>query len=568
VTAPDASADRTTGGTSVGRASLLLASGTIVSRVLGFVNATLLSMTIGLTGQGANAFAIANTLPTNIFLLISGGLLSAALVPQIVRAGRDPDGGQAYVNRLVTLGITVFLVVTVVATVAAPLLVGVFTISASGDAALTPEGVRLAVLLAYWCLPQIFFYASYSLLSEVLNARGVFGPFAWAPVANNVVLGATILLFGAFFGTDPAHRDPASWTTAEVVLLGGGATLGIVVQAAFLLLFWRRTGLGFRPDFHWRGVGLGATGRAASWAFGMVVVNQLAGIVQTNVAITAGADDPSVNALRVAWAIFVLPHSLLAVSIATPYFTRMAGHAAAHDTRALAADLSSSLRTVVLLTTGAGAALFAAALPFAGLFATTHEEIGPTGLVLMIDLVGLPSFSAIFLVHRCFYALGDTRTPFLIQLLQSGLFVAGSTLVLLLPGHLVGAGIATLTLVVGAIQSVIVALILRRRLGGGGGRVLRRFVAFGAATLPAVVVGLAVLWLLGGLDPTGIASLLADGGRALAGDGFALSSKLPDLVAIAAAGAAAGLVYVAVLAAARLPELSVLGDLARRFRRR
>ncbi|MFW8745619.1 lipid II flippase MurJ, partial [Mesorhizobium japonicum] len=104
----------------LGRASALLASGTIVSRALGFVSAFALTVVIGLTNQGANAFAVANTLPNNILPLVSGGLLSATLVPAIVRAATHDDGGDVFVSRLVTLGTTAFLVVTAVAVAGAP----------------------------------------------------------------------------------------------------------------------------------------------------------------------------------------------------------------------------------------------------------------------------------------------------------------------------------------------------------------------------------------------------------------------------------------------------------------
>src|SRR5690606_17747876 len=157
-----------------------------------------------------------------------------------------------------------------------------------------------------WCMPQVFFYAVYALLGEVLNARKVFGPYTWAPVVNNLVLIATYVAFGLAFGFDPAHQDPASWSPAQIVLLAGGATLGIAVQCLVLTLFWKRTGLTFRPDFHWRGVGLRATGKSAGWMFGMVVVTQLTIVVQTRVASLAGEEDPSTAVLNTAWLLFML----------------------------------------------------------------------------------------------------------------------------------------------------------------------------------------------------------------------------------------------------------------------
>jgi putative peptidoglycan lipid II flippase len=544
-------------GGGLGRASAVLASGTLVSRALGFVSAAVLAWTIGQTGQGANAFAIANQLPNNIYAIVAGGLLSAVLVPQIVRAAHHADGGQRFVNRLVTLGIVVFLAVTLLATLCAPLLVTVY--AGQGGRALTGGGVALAVTFAYWCLPQIFFYALYSLMGEVLNARAVFGPFTWAPVLNNVVAIAGLLVFAALFGVAPAHRDPASWDAAKVGLLAGTATLGVAAQALILIAFWRRTGLGFRPDFRWRGVGLGGAGKAAAWTFGMILVTQLAGIVQSQVAVSAGVDDPSVAVLRNAWLIFMLPHSIVAVSIATPYFTRMSAHARDGRLDALRADLSSSLRTVILLIFGAAVALAAAALPFAAFFAHGTREILGIGGVLLAYLLGLVPFSTQFLVQRTFYALGDTRTPFFVQLLQSALFVTGALTVLLLPPSAIAAGIAVVTSLAGIVQALVLTALLRRRLGGiDGRRVMRRFGAYALATVPAAIAGLLVLWALGGLRPFGIGA-----------NGFALDSgRIASLVAVAIVGGATGLVYLTALWVARVPELRELASPLRRLLRR
>jgi putative peptidoglycan lipid II flippase len=538
---------------SIGRASAALATGTLVSRVLGFVSAAVLAWAIGPQNPGANAFALANQLPNNIYAIVAAGVLSAVLVPQIVRAGLHADGGQAFVNRLVTLGVVLFVIATAIATLCAPLLVDLYTLDAGAADSALGGGRALAIAFAYWCLPQIFFYAVYSLLGEVLNARGVFGPFTWAPVLNNVVVIVALLVFAWLFGVDPAHQDPASWTTPQILLVAGGATLGIAAQALVLLLFWRRTGLGFRPDFRWRGVGLGGTVRAAGWTFGMILVTQLAGIVQSKVAFTAGADDASVAVLRIAWLIFMLPHSIIAVSIATPYFTRMSAGARDADLPAVRSDLSASLRVIVLLIAGAFAALSAGALPFAAVFSNAPDEVVSIGTVLLAFLIGLVPFSALFVMQRTFYALGDTRTPFLIQLVQSGLFVAGAIgVAAVAPGPVVAAGIALVTSVAGIVQALVAALVLRRRLGGVGGRgLLRRFGIYLLVTLPAAAAGVGILYLLGGLP--------GDGG------GFAVSDPVQGVVSVILIGAVSFGVYLGVLALARVSEVREIGALVRRL---
>ncbi len=538
----------------MGRASAILAAGTIVSRILGFVRAVVLATAIGALGTAGNAFGIGNQLPNNIYALIAGGVLSAVLVPQIVRAASHDDGGQQFVNRVVTLGIIIFAVATVVATFAAPGLVAIYAQGSDSGRGFTPEALSLATAFAYWCLPQIFFYALYSLLSEVLNARKIFGPFTWAPVLNNVVSIAGLVVFMALFGAAAENQDVSNWTTDKIVLLGSTTTLAVAAQAVVLFLFWKRAGLRYRPDFRWKGVGLGATGRAAGWLFGMILITQLAGIVQSRVASMASGSGPSVFALQNSWLIFMLPHSVIAVSIATAYFTRMSSHAHANNLTGMQHDLSASLRSIGLLITFAAVALSVVAYPFARFFTDTgFADVQGMGNVILAFMPGLVLFSTLFVLQRVFYALGDTRTPFFMQCVQSTLFVIGAFACILLPAEWIGVGIATVTSIAGSAQTLVALHLVRRRIGGLGGRVvLVRYLQYLGLSLLAGMIGMALLWMLGGF-------------RA---EGFAQSGKLAAITSIVLVGGAMAIVYLGLLQVIRNPELkSVTSTVAGRFRR-
>ena len=542
----------------VGRASAFLASGTLVSRVLGLVSALVIATALGQTAVG-NAFGLANQLPNNIYAIIAGGLLSAILVPQIVRAERHPDGGQQYINRLITLGVVVFLAITVLATLAAPLLVRLYAQSTSdGGRGFAPADMELATLFAYWCLPQIFFYAVYSLLGEVLNARRLFGPFTWAPVLNNVIAIGGLVAFITIYGAFPANDSSAAWSSPMILLVAGTASLGVLVQAAFLMFFWRRAGLTYRPDFRWRGVGLGTAGKAAAWTFAMITVTQLAGIVQNQVASLASDEGASIATLRFSWLIFMLPHSIAAVSIATPYFTRMSAAARDGDLAELRRDLSSSLRAIGLIVVFSAFGLMVLAYPFSALFSissgtVSFDTVSQMAPVVIFYLLGLIQFSVLFVLQRTFYALEDTRTPFLFTVLQSSLFVLGAVLVSTGPTSTIGIGIAAVTSIAGTVQLLAAFLILRTRLGGiDGRRVARQYATFLLASLPASAVGVALLWLMGGT----------------VSGGFGVSSLPAAFLTMGAIGSAMAVVYFGMLLLLRNAELRVfLGPLLARLRR-
>lgn len=514
---------------SVGRASAMLASGTLVSRLLGFAKAWLLVQAIGAVSFAANAYGTATIVPNSIYAIIAQGILNAILVPQIVRASVNADGGRAYINKLVTLGMVVFAALAVVATFLAPVLITLFGVPA-------PQR-ELATAFAYWSLPQIFFLGLYTLLGEVLNARKSFGPFTWAPVVNNIIAIAMLSIFIVAFGTAASGSHGSDWSFGMIALLAGGATLGVAVQALILFVFWRRVGLRFRFDFGWRGVNLGTAGKAAAWTFAMLIATQVAGLVETNVSNSAGADYAGPFVMQNAWLIFMLPHGIIAVSIVTAYYTRMAEHAHRGAVTEFRHDFSAAARSIMLFIVFSSAALIVTAYPIARVFTSDYQAMG---LVLVAYLVGLVPFSLVFMAQRAFYSLGDTRTPFFFTLAQVAVIVVGVLLCFVVPPANRAAAVALVVSVASVVQALLAFTLLRRRTGGvDGARILSSLWRFVVAGLAAMAAGGGFLVILGGVD----------------GGAFPVSGPIAAVVATAIVGIVMLIVYVGFLVILRSPDL-------------
>ncbi|MET0976497.1 MAG: lipid II flippase MurJ [Leifsonia sp.] len=533
----------------IGRASAFLASGTIVSRVLGFVKLIILARVIGQFGQGTDAFALANQLPNTVYVIVAGGVLTAVLVPQIVRSAVHSDGGAGYINKLLTVAIVILAVTTLAATLLVPPLTTLV-----GGSFPNQGQLDLAIALAYWCMPQIFFYGLYTVLGEVLNARRSFGPFTWVPVLNNVIAIAGLLVFSVMFGADPSgDRVSGDYTSAMIAVLAGSATLGVMVQALSLFFFWHRIGLRYRPDFRWRGVGLRATGKLAGWTFGMLLLTTIAGLVETRVVGGASGDDASTNALQTAWLVFMLPHSVITVSIATAYFTRMSEHVSFSRFAELRTDVSAAIRGTTLIIVLAAAVIGVCAYPMSAVFAQEFTQQIALGNVIIGYILGLVAFCILFVVQRAFYALGDTRTPFFFTLAQVVIVIIGVIGCSFLPLAWIAFGVAIVVTVSGVIQMLIAVLLLRRRLDGiDGRRVLRSLTVYAVAAIVPVIAGVLVLVALGGTT---------DGGFALSG----IASAIVSMIVI---GVTMTLLYAGGLILMRSRELQAfLTPVLARFRR-
>ena len=528
---------------SVRRGVALMASGTAASRMLGLLRQMVLASAIGATGQAADAFSVANKLPNILYMLLAGGVLNAVLVPQVVQAYRR-KAGQEYVDRLLTFGFAVLAGATLLLTLCAPLLVHLYAKDYTGAQR------DLATAFAFWCVPQMFFYGTYALLGQVLNARNSFGPFMWAPVVNNVVSIAGFGAFIAMFGTAQAGPDgievAANWTTGQTTLLAGSATLGVVAQAVVLIPALRASGVHYRVRWGLRGSGLGRAGKVATWTLVGLAIGQLGYIVVSwvNTAAPGAAGGGAVAgpaAYDWAFLIFMLPHSLVTVSLATALFTRLSGQAHEKDVDGVRATLSGGLRVVGLFTMVATAVVAVLAVPITQilLWTSSDAQVHAVSPVVVAMIVGLPAFGAWSMCQRVFYAYEDARGMVPIQIAMAVVVVGGVLLgraVLSPRSWVAGGGLAmSASYAVGALLAL---WLLRRRLRSvDGPRVTRVHAQAAAAALVTAGVGALVLALLRRLLPAGhVASILE----------------------CAIVGTVMGLAYVALLRLMRVAELDAL----------
>lgn len=503
-------------------ASAAMAAGTALSRVSGMLRDIAVVAAIGL-GVFADTYSVANTVPNIIYILLAGGALNAVFIPQLVRAMENHhDGGTEYANRLLTATALVLAAVTVGATVLAGPIIHLYSTSAWSD-----SDEHVAILFARFCLPQIFFYGLFAMFSQVLNSRNVFAAPMFAPIANNVVVIVTAVLFIWVVGT--ASPSTSSVRTSQIALLGVGTTLGIVVQTLVVWVAMHRCGFHWRLRLGLRGYGLRKAGRLAGWTFVYVLTNQLALLViarlttAANVLAQSNPDAAAVGftSYTKAYLLFILPHSIVTVSLVTAILPRMSRAAAANNHAEVARDVGEGCRLALVAAIPAATALVILGQPLAGLlfgFGNAPEASARSiGTVLAGFAVGLPAFTVFYVVLRGFYALEDTRTPALVNIASTALYVgAAMALFSLAPEPLKVASIATAFTLSYALAAPLMWRLLSGRLGGLPGNEvvrtsLKALAASAGAALVMLACGVAVNRLLGAGDLATVVELLAAG---------------------------------------------------------
>ncbi len=493
-----AAAAETTAGPSLVRSSSVMAVGTLASRGTGFLRTLMLVYALGVTPV-ANAYNNANTLPNIVYDLMLGGILTSVLVPLLVNAAkRDADRGEAYDQRMFTLATSALLAVTVVATLAASLLVDLYAHAITG-----PER-HLMVVFAYFFIPQIFFYGVSSLIGAVLNARGHFAAPMWTPVVNNIVVIGVLVMFIA---TGGIGVTASGISAGQVQLLGIGTTLGIVAQTAALVPALRRVGFRWRPRFDFRRAEVTEIRRMAGPLFGYTITTAVAFLVVQNVANKASvhAAFDGFSTYSYAWQLFQMPYAIIGISVITALLPRMSAHAAERQYSLVRDDFSTGVRLSSVIVVPAALLLAVLGAPLTEfLFAIGHgstsvAEARYIGEVFGIFSLGLVPYMMFQLLLRVFYALHDSRTPMFIGVATMATNIAAALLALaVLPAGHVVSGLGVAFGLANLVGTILAWQILRRRLGGlDGRRIADRLIRLHGAALPAMLFAWAVTFMVG-----------------------------------------------------------------------
>ncbi len=518
------------------RSSAAVAAGTLLSRLTGLLRVVVLAAAIGKASL-SDTYNLANLTPNIVYELLVGGVLAATLVPVFVDLlERREDRSTSAVFTVTMTTLTAF---TALVMLSSPLLARLFVLREHGPDRAAQLHVLTILILCF--VPQMVFYGFTTLASALLNARHRFVAAAFAPVLNNVVVIAAL----AIFVVRTSGRHSAITDVARVrndlgllLLLGLGTTAGIVAMAVVLVPAVIRAGVRLRFLLAWRDPAIRRILRLSGWTAGYVVTNQLA---QLFVLVLANSSTGNVSAYVYAFTFYVVPHGLLAVSIMTTMTPNLARRARAGDDAGMQREFGLGLRYIVVLVLPASLLFAVLAQPMLGVIVrhefTAHDAV-VTADTLQAFAISLVPFSVYLYVMRAFYALQDTRTPFLLNAFENGLNVV---LALALFPRFGVQGLALAWSGAYFVAAIAALVVLRRRIGGVPDTTAVR------STLRALAAGAA------------LAAVAAPVAGAIGH-----SSPGPALLATALAGGAGTLVYVGALVLMRSDELSALAGLVRR----
>lgn len=400
----------------VGRSAALATAGTALSRITGFLRLAALVWSLGVAeSRLADSYDIANQTPNIVYELVLGGTLSAVVLRIYVEI-RERDGSEEalrFVTRLTNLVLLALAAITIVGMVAAPAIVGLYTVRVPTE---EREAMRsLASILLVFFIPQILFYGLNTIATGFLRAHRRIGVVMFAPALNNLIVTATFVAFALIVRR--SDRTEEALPFAGILVLGLGTTAGVVALGLVPWVYSRRVGRHRTPKAGLRDPRFKAVARLAGYTVAYAGVSQagLFVVIQLAAEVRGGP-----AARSTAFTLFQLPHGLLAVSISFVLGTYLTERAVAGDTSGFAGHLITGLRGIAFFVLPASAAYLAIGPEIVRLL-FEHGLVTGTSTDLIAALLrgyalGLVFFSWWHLLLGAFQALRDTRTPTLIHL--------------------------------------------------------------------------------------------------------------------------------------------------------
>jgi putative peptidoglycan lipid II flippase len=507
----------------VTQAAGILSLGNFASRVLGLVRGMVTAYLFG-AGGGVSALDAALRIPTMIYDLLVGGVLSSAFVP-VFHDYASPERQEELwrlLSVLVSITLLILSIVVLIGEILAPQLIW---LQAGG---LSPEYRTLAVSLLRLALPAVIFTSLASLLSGALYALKRFTFPALVGAVSNAAIILTALLLGR------------QWGISSMAI---GTLLGAVLQMVIQFPGIRDAKVNVATAL--RHPALRHVGRLYLPILTSLVVDK--GALMLSYRLASGISDPAIARMNFAAQIIQFPLGLVSAAISIAILPTLSQQANSEDIGPFRATLAKGLRLVLALVIPATVGLYVLAQPTIALIlehgSFTQEDTVATATALRYSLLGLLAAAVDQPLIFAFYARKDTLSPALVGVGTTILYVMSATFA-------VGLGALTLPVLVLlnalklTVHAVTMMVLARVRLSGLGGHGLWSLAL--KATLASLVMALATWGAMRGL--TSMAPLGGLGGNVLI---------------VGGAGAIGAAVYGLLALALRLNEVDLLRDAAR-----
>ena len=393
-------------GRSVGIVGIL----TLIVSGFGYLREAALAARFGVSTT-MDAYFGAIFIPNILYFILIAGTLSPIFIPILLQDNADQDRAKASETFSV---VTTFVLLLLLILVACGLLTASKWLPLL-FAGFAPGTVQVTVRLIYIIFPAVLFLALSGILTAALNGFHKFALAAFVPALSSIAIMA------AAFAARGANA---------IYMVAAATASGFLLQAVFLVPAIASLGLHFRPTLALRHPAIKRLLRLGGPLLLYLLVANSAALLERNLAsrLSAGA----VSTLTYAQRLFLVPANFLAAPLAIVAYPLFASEALRQGRGNLANQVSRMFRLIVFLFFPIALWIILNALPITrilyehGRFLLADSLL--TAWVLAIYGLGIVPNAVTIILLRCFFAIEDTATPLLVELMSLVFFAVAATL--------------------------------------------------------------------------------------------------------------------------------------------
>ncbi len=517
----------------LGASAALISVCTIVSRITGFIRTWAMAFALG-AGMLSSSYQVANNLPNMLYELVVGGMLVTAFLPVYVSVKKKlgQDAGNEYASNILTI-VVLFLGALSILCMAFPA-VAIYTqsfFSNQGDMA------QATFFFQFFAI-QIVFYGASAVVSGLLNANHDYLWSSIAPVANNVIVIATFLIYAAIAPSQPE---------IALYIIAIGNPLGVFVQMAMQLPALSRNGIRLRPHINWRDPALRETVAIGLPTIIVMVMSYIAVSAQNAASLVFTDAGPSVLMYARLW--WTLPYSFLVVPITTTMFTELSELKAEENVDGMKRGIVSGMNQILFFSVPFMLYLAVFAYPLVSLLAIgafTMDDVALIASYLVVLAFALPFYGLKSYFQKVFSSLRKMIAFAVVDIVATVAQVAFTIGGALLAEYGVDINsVAAGQILFNLLAFLLLLAYLRRELGAFGMKsTIRAFVVSLVLGALGAAAGGGVLWLLqtfvgplSGSILQSLAYVVAGGVVSLAVTfGLALKLKVPEAAMLSSIG--------------------------------
>lgn len=519
----------------VSRSASMMSVLVIISRLTGFARTWAQSIAVGTTVL-ASCYAIANTLPDQLYELVGAGMLTTAFLPvyMSIKKKIGKEGANAYTSNLLSIVVIATLLTSILGIVFAGQVI--YTQSFSANVEFDSE---LAIYFFRFFAIEIVLYSFSTIFFGVLNAeRSYFWPMA-APIFNNFITTASFIAYALLAPVNPS---------LGLLILAFGNPLGVLVQVLVQIPSLEKNGIRLRLRINFHDPALRDTLKIGVPALIVVIANFITVSVQNSSQLSVSAAGGAISNYARLW--YTLPYAILTVPLTTALFTELSDNWAKKNIAAFKRDLTQGVCQILLFTVPFMLYLIVFSVPLISIISSRQfeaEDIFLTAEFLSGLSLALPLYGVGMYLQKVCSAMRRMTLYAVAATLGSGVQVA----LLIFGTPYFGLGfVAATSAIFNAIIDVVMLLALRRRLGHIG------LVSMAFAFVRSLGLG-----LLG----SAVAVLIMRVLEAFVGP--VIGSPLRGIINCFAAGIPAVLVTYGLAVIFKFPEAAAIRSLLGRLRR-